>query len=167
MLPRAAGVARLQLRRPANPPTARSEMPASLRGVPSYAAFRACLGRWTIAGSWIQVRGSPTKLDGGSDPTELITRLPERGWCYYLRWSIRLLGSAELAMLDPARSLSAAEELEPDLASALLARLRDCSGDGRISYAEAPTRLSGGYSADLYQLRLESAPREQIGRAHV
>lgn len=66
-------------------------------------------------------------------------------------------------MLDPARSLSAAEKLEPDLANALLARLRDFSGDGRVSYADEPTRLSGGYSADLYRLRLESAPGELSG----
>lgn len=66
-------------------------------------------------------------------------------------------------MRDAARSLSAGEQLEPELASALLVRLRDVSGDGRIRYAEAPTRLLGGYSADLYRLRLESAPAELSG----
>ena len=43
------------------------------------------------ATSRFQVREPPTELRVGDEPTRLITQFPERGRCYHLRWSIRLL----------------------------------------------------------------------------
>ena len=45
------------------------------------------------------------------------------------------------------------ERLEPRLANELLARL-GAGFDVKLSYAEVPSRLPGGYSSDLFRLRL-------------
>lgn len=54
------------------------------------------------------------------------------------------------------------ERLEPRLANELLVRLGAGSG-AQVSYAEVPRRLSGGYSSDLFRLRLSGVAPELGG----
>ncbi len=54
------------------------------------------------------------------------------------------------------------ERLEPRLANELLARL-GAGFDVKLSYAEVPSRLPGGYSSDLFRLRLDGVARELGG----
>lgn len=47
-----------------------------------------------------------------------------------------------------------------DLSARLLAHLRDETGDGRLAYAEPPSRMRSGSQAHLYRFRLGGAPAE-------
>ena len=66
--------------------------------------------------------------------------------------------------MDPAKSSSPPEYLDSDRADALLVALREHAGDEGLAFAEAPARLTGGYSAGLYGFRLDEAPDELAGR---